>query len=108
MCARPQAAPACAAPGSASGAASKRAEPNAELMLAKLREHILEKGAHAPRRAPTLLPAGAGHNALAARAGGPWEEGWRVEKKQRSGGTSAGTWDAVRLPPAASAPPRGA
>lgn len=35
--------------------------------------------------------------AAAALAGGEWEEGWRIEKKQRIGGTSAGTWDAVRL-----------
>ncbi|KAK9822217.1 hypothetical protein WJX81_007608 [Elliptochloris bilobata] len=60
---------------SVAGAASKRAEPNAELLLEKLREHILEKG-------------------------GQWDEGWRIEKKQRVGGTSAGTWDAYYFSPA--------
>ena len=39
------AAPTAAAAISAAGAPSKRAEPNAELLLEKLREHILEKGA---------------------------------------------------------------
>ena len=42
------AAPHAAVASSPAGASSKRAEPNAELLLEKLREHILEKGARLP------------------------------------------------------------
>lgn len=42
------AAPHAAVASSPAGASSKRAEPNAELLLEKLREHIFEKGARLP------------------------------------------------------------
>ena len=32
-----------------------------------------------------------------ANAGGPWDEGWQVESKMRTSGTTAGTWDSEHL-----------
>ena len=68
------AAPHAAVASPPAGAASKRAEPNAELLLEKLREHILEKGARLPAgraacRECLLCVAGLRYSLLVPAAG---------------------------------------
>ena len=65
------AAPHAAVASSPAGASSKRAEPNAELLLEKLREHILEKGASLLAR-PCSLPGTSALRAIQRVAGGCW------------------------------------
>ena len=34
---------------------------------------------------------------VSQHAGGQWNEGWKVESRMRTAGTTAGSWDSVRL-----------